>query len=304
MNEDRQQKENRMSKKSILETIIKEVELFFDDSPQKCFTFAELAAILQTTRETWELPIGVNAGKFVDFLEIKSHLRKIELESEHYGNVTRYIWKEPSPYLIAGSIKKKSFFSHGSAVELHSLTDNVRSEMYINYEQSAKPSSQGVLVQANVDRAFAGSQRQSKLTYEFESKKIIVINGKFTAQLGVEPLTDKSGNELRVTSIERTLIDITVRPSYVGTVFDVLEAFKKSKERVSVSTLVSMLKKIEYLYPYHQAIGFYMERAGFAEKDLSKLRKLGFDINFYLTYGLGEDKKYDSSWRIFYPKSL
>lgn len=95
---------------------------------------------------------------------------------------------------------------------------------------------------------------------------------------------------LPVTGIERTLIDITVRPAYAGGVFQVFEAFKTAKDRVSVNVLIATLKKMKYVYPYHQAIGFYLEKAGYAEKLWSKLLAMGTDYNFYLAHHLPKKK--------------
>lgn len=61
-----------------------------------------------------------------------------------------------------------------------------------------------------------------------------------------------------MTKLERTLIDIAVRPNYAGGVHHVLEAYAAAKSRVSVNVLLATLQKMEYVYPYHQVIGFYI----------------------------------------------
>ena len=78
-----------------------------------------------------------------------------------------------------------------------------------------------------------------------------------------------------MTSLERTLIDATVRPGYAGGVATVLEAYRRASEALTVSRLIDTLRKLDYVYPYHQAIGFYMERAGFPTKQLAPLKALG-----------------------------
>jgi hypothetical protein len=83
----------------------------------------------------------------------------------------------------------------------------------------------------------------------------------------------------------------------------VLEAYRRAKDRVSTGVLVATLKKLEYVYPYHQAIGFYMQRAGYSETQYERLRALGLSYDFYLTYDL-RDKAFDPDWRLFFPKSL
>ena len=64
-----------------------------------------------------------------------------------------------------------------------------------------------------------------------------------------------------------------------------------------------MLKKIKYIYPYHQAIGLYMQKAGFDEKDIALLKKFGKKYDFYLNYDMTKPR-YSKEWKIYYPKNL
>lgn len=276
---------------------------FFSFLPTKAFRKMQIANILSAYRSEWKLPSGMTFTSFLKFLIDETKLREITIPSEHYSDEKRYIWDDPSIYSIALSLKPKSYLTHGSAVVLHGLTDQIPKTLYVNYEQSPKPQGSS-LTQESIDRAFANRQRQSNLTYKYEDFQIVVINGKHTDRLEVTQLPGNDGELLNVTKLERTLIDIAVRPNYAGGVVQVLEAFERAKPKVSINTLVATLKKLNYVYPYHQVIGFYMERAGYAESQWQKLLKLGLRFDFYLTYQLPANKKCDPKWRLYYPDGL
>ena len=198
-------------------------------------------------------------------------------------------------------MKREAYLCHGTAMFLHGLTEQIPSRIYVNSEQSPKPGS-GRLTQEGINRAFAGKQRESQFIFKFGDSEALLLWGKNTGQLEVIDM-EYAGTKLRVTGLERTLIDIAVRPSYAGGVFQVLDAYRVARDRVSVGTLVATLKKLDYVYPYHQAIGFYMQKAGYTKSQYNRLRNIGLDYDFYLAYGL-KDKEYDLDWRLFFPKSL
>jgi hypothetical protein len=276
----------------------------FDEVGQRVFWPSDISRILEQHRGFWRLAQNTTTAKFLSFLLEKTDLHLEYLEPANHPNasgISRYIWKEALPYEVALSMKHGAYLSHGTAMFLHGLTEQIPSKIYVNSEQSPKPTS-GNLTQEGINRAFAGKQRESQFIFKFDDAEALLLWGKNTGQLEVIDM-EYSGAKLRVTGLERTLIDIAVRPSYAGGVFQVLDAYRGAKDRVSVGTLVATLKKLEYIYPYHQAIGFYMQTAGYEESQYSRLKNLGLNYDFYLAYGL-KDKEFDPEWRLFFPKSL
>lgn len=280
-----------------------QIERFFESSPQRIYSRSALADLLNAHRERWRLPESVGLSELIDFLLEQSALKLVELSSKKYKGVVRYAWSEVRPYELGLSIRKGAYLSHGSAMFLHGLTDQLPKTIYVNQEQSPKPLPATSLSQEGIDRAFARPQRQSSFVLQWADWRYVLISGKFTDRLEVSTLRGPSGELLDTTKLERTLIDISVRPAYAGGVFQVMTAFREAQSRASAKVLVATLKKLEYVYPYHQAIGFYMTRAGYDRRALDLLRRLGLKFDFYLTHGLTQ-KEYDPEWRLYYPKGL
>jgi hypothetical protein len=256
------------------------------------FRASELNAIHDELR----LPRSLSRPEFIDQLTKWKVLREVNLTSP-YEELSRFLTASATPYDVAVSLRQGSYLSHQSALELHGIGGAQHSRIFVNKEQSPKPQTE-VTSQESIDRAFANAQRRSKNVYTSTVGVFVLLSGKYTGRLGVE-----TRQNVPVTILERTLIDTAVRPYYAGGPGNVLKAYKAAADRLSVPTLTELLQKMSFAYPYHQSIGFYLQRAGVPGSQLEPLRQLGLRFKFYLDYG-EKALDYDDYWRVYYPRTL
>ena len=276
---------------------------YFEGSGRKVFSRSDIAQILAENRAFWRLTQRMTTNLFLIYLLERTPLKEARFESTEYRPMTRYVWRDASPYELATGMKRDGYLSHGTAVFLHGLNSQLPVVIYVNDEQGPKSQSDNTLEQHRLDIAFSNQQRQSRYVFTNGDHRFVVLSGKHTGRLEVQSVVGPNGEVLPVTSIERTLIDIVVRPSYAGGIEQVQEAYAHAQSRVSVNTLTATLKKLDYLYPYHQAIGYLMERAGCPKEKVSRLKKLGLNFDFYLVHGM-KQKEYVPEWRLFVPQGF
>ncbi len=286
----------------LVSPILRQVRDSLRDVPVRAFSERSFAALAQLHPE-WDLKPRRLLGELVG----AELLRELKLRSEYgYAPKVRYATPEATPFEVALSLQKGAYLCHASAAFLHGLTDEMPQTFYVNVEQTAKPAPEGDLRQDAIDRAFRNAQRASRFVFLSDPHRFVQLSGKNSKRHGVvdvplEP--QRSARVVACTNLERTLIDLVVRPNYGGGVHRVVAAFALGKDRTSVSKLLACLRALDYRYPYHQALGFYLERAGFPSEHLNRLRELPRPVKFYLTYGM-RDPEFNASWSIYHPKAL
>lgn len=291
-----------MPPKSRLPQIQDEIAEYFGEQQRRVYRRSDFERILLEKSKSWALPDSTTANKFLAFL-IRSNTLREERLNFSYRPVTRYTWGEVGVWPIVQSINAEGYFSHYSAVQFHGLTEQLPKSVYFNQEQSLTGGG-GQLTQQGLDIAFRGKCRVTNNVAPFRDQTIYLLNGRNTGRLGVIPATTSAGDAIQVTGIERTLIDIVVRPVYSGGIFEVAKAFALARGRFSVNKLVAMLKQSNFTYPYHQSIGYLMERSGaYKPAQLDLLRELPMEYDFYLDYGL-KNRDYDLRWKLFIPKGF
>ncbi len=282
--------------------------------PERAYSRSAIESVLSDNREAWRFPRTLHSDYFLEYLTRTKLFKRLlftrigeEPSASYSGEMTLFVTPDASRFDIALGLRNGSFLSHLSAAYLHGLTNLLPSVFYTNKEQAPKKTSrtrETELVQEAVDRAFAKPARSTGLSYSDGEVRVILLNGMFTDELDVHEVTSaEEGRMYRATSLERTLIDCTVRPAHAGGIHEVLAMYEAARERISLRRLRKLLDDLAFIYPYRQAVGFLLERAGYTRKQTDLFAHPNFTLNFYLDYAIPE-AEFSSTWRLHYPRGF
>ncbi|AIE83652.1 type IV toxin-antitoxin system AbiEi family antitoxin domain-containing protein [Fimbriimonas ginsengisoli] len=284
---------------------LEEICAYFESYPQRVFSKPEITGLLLALQPEWSLPRRMTTDVFLLRMSEKTPLMHVPVAFPRRTH-NYWTWGEVDPLDLLMHLDSRCFASHLTAAEFHGLTNSPSESLYINIEQPKGSDTDASLEQYRIDAAFKRPPRVSNTFGELDGKRVYLLNGKNTNQYGVETLEHKDSKgertyKLKVTNLERTLIDMTVRPQYSGGVDGCLEAFKNAALRLSVPKLCDALARIGHVYPYHQSVGFYMEASGrYGANDLRLLKEFPQEFDFYLDNQI-EDPHYVPEWRLHVP---
>ena len=273
----------------------------FAEADRRVFSRSDVEKILAENRQFWRLAQATTVNKFLEFMLEYTDLQEARFEFPKRTEL-RYTWGQVPVYEAVQTLRRAGYFTHYTAIYLHDLSDQIPKTIYLNFEQKLCGGG-GQLSQRSIDRAFKAKCRVSNRIATYGDQDVTLLNGMNTGELGVVELETSEHSQLRVTNIERTLIDATVRPVYSGGVFEVARAFERARGKFSVNKLVATLRELNYTYPYHQAIGFYLERANYKSSQVDLLRQFEREFDFYLTHQMRQTD-YNAEWRLFIPKGF
>jgi len=284
---------------------------------QSVFSRMDLIRILDGLKEEKILRKTFKYNRFVDLLTSElSVLDRIKVDLPNDVKTERFVLKtrKVHPYEIALSLNPGAFISHYSALFLHDLTHNIPKDIYINREQTPKyrdPNNK--LTQAKIDHAFARPMRTTnqvaKFSYNQKKYQVFLLNGKNTGNLGViKKKTPQTHSAVLITNLERTLIDCVVRPKYAGGVEEIMNAFERAKDTVSINRLLGLLKKLDYVYLYEKSVYFYLKKNHYSPSQLNMVSKAinksdVANLNFYLDYQI-PGKLLDEEIGLYYPRQF
>ena len=262
------------------------------------FSQPELAEIISDFACAINDPLDADANIYIQHLVEKNKITEAHIQGTS-KMIKRYWAKSPSAYEIGVSLQHNGYISHLSAAFIHKLVDEKPFTIYIATEGSERVSNLSSLTQQSIDAAFRKPQRHSLSNFKWEDYTFVLLNSPNIQNAGIEKKENYS-----ITNLERTLLDMTVRPAYSGGPQAILQAYQKALPVLFPNQLLQLLDTLPYIYPYHQSVGFYLTAAGFMDSViLDRLRSKPMPYRFYLDYGM-DRPLFSTEWNIYYPRDI
>jgi predicted transcriptional regulator of viral defense system len=276
-------------------SVKEELSFFFEEHPYPLLSFKEVDELTRRINVIYGLK-SLKKEVIISFLLKKRFLEIINVKEysfyKHYGvNVDSFD--------IANCFYRSTYFSYYSALFINGLTLQIPKTIYLSYEKTKIYPEKYNLTQNKIDKAFNKSPRISQKIIQLSQFDVKYLQSKNHNRIGLVPFR----NIYWVTDLERTLIDITVRPFYAGGVVQVLNAYEEAKNKLDINKLHEYYNSMKFIYPYNQAIGFYLQKSGYSKEQYEIFKKTTNTFKFYLTYNI-LSKDYSDEWNLYFPKGL
>lgn len=216
---------------------------------------------------------------------------------------TRYSFKKKLDHDLFASILsgKKTFLSMTTALRFQGLTDYRNNVIFVSRELSDKGYYTNELNQSAVDKAFKqGMPRYSNNIGELDGKNYVFLSPKYSDCY--EVITMKNG--VKVSSINRTFVEMIINIHYFKTYTTIINIFRPLKEKLDIKKIYKFIEILNYIYPYFQCAGFYLEQIGFTKDELIEFKKSVSNLNFYTQKSkkeiVGEDYLFNEYWKMYY----
>lgn len=209
---------------------------------------------------------------------------------------TRYTFSQDfNIYDFCNSLEKNSFFSMSTALNIQALSDFREEYIFVSKERSTKIEQGNVtLTQENIDNAFSKKPRRTNAYDKIDNHVVVLLEANKTDTFEVIEY-----NGYRVSSVNRAFVEMITNVQYLQSSETIIEVFTKIKEKLNLDTIYTIIEKFDFIYPYFQLAGFYLEQIGLLKAELIKFYDKKSKLNFY-TQKNKNHYEFDEYWKVYY----
>jgi len=274
----------------------KNIEKILALAKSKTFTSRQLNAFRNELKDRGYISKSMPHDLFIKRInEYQQNQLDIELNGD-FLSVFAYDSGVDEDQMLLG-FKKNSFFSMSTALNKQGFSDFRNKFIFISQELSVKNlgGSTSGLTQDAIDQAFKKDYRRTSVIGKYKDKHIVFLSPKNTH--GFEVITTNSS--IRTSSINRSFVEMVVNVQYFVDSLAVINVFKPLKDSLQIDVIYKVLKEFNYIYPYYQSVGYYLEKIGFNRKQLQKFKNEVKGLRFY-TDKKADSYQYDEYWQTYH----
>ena len=203
--------------------------------------------------------------------------------------------KEFNIYDFVYSLEKNGFFSMFTSLNIQGLTNFRDNFIFISKERMKRVNFNSKdITQEAIDKAFTNKPRRTKAHDTIYNYNVVMLESNNTQEIGII-----NYNGYKISSINRAFVEIISNIQYSKTPDDVIYEFKNLKDKLDINEIFNIIEKFDFVYPYYQLAGYYLEKIGFLKEELSKFFNKKTDLIFY-TIKNKEKYTLDEYWAIKY----
>ncbi|MGM0624130.1 MAG: hypothetical protein ACQESH_08960 [Campylobacterota bacterium] len=198
-------------------------------------------------------------------------------------------------YTFCQTLQNNSFFPMTTSLNLQNLTAYRDKYIFVSKERAQRNKfHENKLEQKDIDNAFNKSPRRTSAYDKLGEYLIILLEANNTSSY--EIIAYKG---YKISSVNRAFVEIISNVHYFQSANHVIELFKEIKEQLDLAKIYNVIEKFDFVYPYYQLAGFYLESIGFKKEQLHKFYEKKSDLNFY-TEKNKQNYSLDRYWNIYF----
>lgn len=198
-------------------------------------------------------------------------------------------------YSFCNTLERNGYFPMTTSLNIQNLSNYRNDYIFITKERTVRADFYDIkLKQEDIDRAFSKKPRRTNAHDKIEGYRVVMLE---TNNTSAYEIVDFNG--VKVSSVNRTFVEIISNIHYFQSSNKVIELFKQMEIRLDIDIIYSVIEKFDFIYPYFQLAGFYLERIGYKREQLKQFYTKKTDLKFY-TEKNKEKYSFDEYWNIYY----
>lgn len=258
------------------------------------FSFEQIYIILENLKDKNLVQQGMSSNMFYSKL-LEDGLISYTVTFRDIQKIRYTLNKEFNIYDFAYSLENKSFFPMFTSLNIQGLSNYRNNFVFISRERKERNNFiSRSLTQDAIDKAFTRNPRRTKAHDVINGYNLVLLESNNTEGIGII-----NYNGYRVSSINRAFIEIISNIHYFISPNNVINEFKIIKNKLDIDEILKIIEKFDFVYPYYQLAGYYLEEIGFTKNELFKFYSKKSDLIFY-TVKNKEKYEFNEYWNIKY----